>query len=269
MSSPQRPHTGWQASLAASPLIAWRPAQLSLLSDVLRSALAEWAAEWGLPEGWQAEVGCASAQASGGGADSWSCLGRSGGGHTWLSAAASEQDRLAEALFPGAGAPTELLLEIVEACRCDARTRLASALLLAQAAGDLRALPSSLVAPWSGAVLASLPWGGRMLLEGAVVERLLRSRGEWPSPVRHRLSPVVPLAQAIASLAVPVQVRLEACDVAIGSLQDLQPGDVLRLRHRLDAPAAVVAGNGEALFTGFLARSRGRKAVELAPAGVR
>jgi hypothetical protein len=269
MSSPQRPHTGWQASLVASPLIAWRSAQLSLLSDVLRSALVEWAAEWGLPDGWDAEVGCASAQASGGAAQSWSCLGRSGEGHTWISAAPREQDQLAEALFPGAGAPTELLLEIVEACRCDVTARLASALLLEQAAGGPRAIPSSLFAPWSGAVLASLPWGGRMLLEGVVVERLLRSRGEGSSPARRRVSPVVPLAQAMASLAVPVQVRLEACDVAIGSLQDLQPGDVLRLRHRLDAPAAVTAGHGEALFTGFLARSRGRKAIELAPAGVR
>jgi flagellar motor switch protein FliM len=68
-------------------------------------------------------------------------------------------------------------------------------------------------------------------------------------------------------LTLPLQVRLEACEVDIGRLQDLQPGDVVRLPHRLDAPAAVVGPGGQPLFGGYLVRRRGRKAVELAPVG--
>lgn len=268
MNSPQRADKAWQASVAASPLMAWRTGQLSLVAGVMRSVLADWAAEWGLPRSWYAEVGCAPASDLA--AEAWSCLGRSEEGDAWYSPASREQELLAEALFPGASALTELLLEIGEACRRNVRERLASSLLLQETADDPLAIPGSLFAPWSGALLASLPWGGCVLLEGAVADRLLRSRGALPAAAARRgVSPVVPLAQAIASTSIPVHVHLEGCEVAIGSLQDLQPGDVLRLRHRLDAPATVMADNGETLFDGFLARSRGRKAVELAPAGAR
>jgi hypothetical protein len=268
MNSPQRADKAWQASVAASPLMAWRTGQLSLFAGVMRSVLADWAAGWGLPGSWFADVGCAPASDLA--AETWSCLGRSEEGNAWFSPAFREQELLADALFPGASPLTELLLEIGEACRRDVKARLASALLLQEAADDPHALPGSVFAPWSGAVLASLPWGGRVLLEGAAAARLLRSRGGLPAAAARRgVSPVVPLAQAIASMSIPVQVHLEGCDVAIGSLQDLQPGDVLRLRHRLDAPATLMADNGETLFDGFLARSRGRKAVELAPAGAR
>jgi hypothetical protein len=64
-----------------------------------------------------------------------------------------------------------------------------------------------------------------------------------------------------------VRVHLEGCELALGVLQDLRPGDLLRVRHRVDAPASVHAPQGALLFRGFLAARGGSKAVELAPVG--
>jgi len=270
MNSPQRSGVTWQAGTAATPLMAWRTAQLSSVAGGMASALAAWAADWGLPAWWHGSVDCVPAPASAprAAAGTWTVLGRSGAGHAWFSPSAREPEQMSQALFAGASPLTELLLDIGEACRRDVLARLVSALLLEDAADDPEAVASSAFAPWRGSVLASLPWGACVLMEAAVVARLLRAGAQAPAPAAGRAaSPLVPLTQAIASMTIPVQVHLTGCDLAIGSLRDLQPGDVLRLRHRLGAPAAVAAGEGRALFGGFLARSRGRKAIELAPAG--
>ena len=164
---------------------------------------------------------------------------------------------------------TDVLLEIAESCQRDALTRLAPALRL-EGADDLPEISGAVFAPWSGSVLAVLPGGGHMLMQGGVVERLLQVVDQPPaSAARTRAAPLVSLTQAMASMSLPIQVQLEGCELAIASLQDLQAGDVLRLRHRLDAPLAVTADGGKLLFGGFLARSRGRKVIELAPAGAR
>jgi hypothetical protein len=118
--------------------------------------------------------------------------------------------------------------------------------------------------PWSGALLVSLPLCGDVLLDAALVRAVLPARPVAAGAAGAR-APLVPLHRAAAALTLPLQVRLEACEVDIGNLQDLQPGDVVRLPHRLDAPAAVVGRDGQPLFGGYLVRRRGRKAVELAP----
>ncbi|HEY0824824.1 MAG TPA: FliM/FliN family flagellar motor C-terminal domain-containing protein, partial [Ramlibacter sp.] len=124
------------------------------------------------------------------------------------------------------------------------------------------------LSPWSGSVLVSLPGGARVLLGAALVRILVAwaddagaSQAAWSAP-----TPRVPVDRALAGIALNLQVHLEGCELSVGSLQDLQIGDVLRLQHRVDAPAAVTLPDGAPLFNGFLARTRGRKAVELAPA---
>jgi hypothetical protein len=169
--------------------------------------------------------------------------------------------QLARALFGAAEACTPVLAEVVAMCRADAHARLADALQLARCDGE--GPPAGAWRPWSGALLASLPMGWRVLLDAALVRSLL------PPPAREAPAtpaPLVPLQRAAAALALPLQVHLEGCEVDIGSLQDLRPGDVVRLPHPLDAPAAVVARDGQPLFGGYLVRRRGRKAVELVPA---
>ena len=75
----------------------------------------------------------------------------------------------------------------------------------------------------------------------------------------------VNVASVVADFPMRLRVQLEACELDVGSLRELQVGDVLRLRHRIEMPAWVHTAGGDPLFSGFLVRSRGRKAVELAP----
>jgi flagellar motor switch protein FliN len=76
--------------------------------------------------------------------------------------------------------------------------------------------------------------GWRVLLDAALVRSLL------PPPAREAPvtpAPLVPLQRAAAALALPLQVHLEGCEVDIGSLQDLRPGDVVRLQVRVGEAA--------------------------------
>jgi flagellar motor switch protein FliM len=61
-----------------------------------------------------------------------------------------------------------------------------------------------------------------------------------------------------------VEARLLACELDVATLQRVRIGDVVRLPHPLDRPLTVHGADDRSLFTGFLARSGGRKAIELA-----
>ena len=243
---------------SARRLVAWRDTELVQLGRLLQDAVQAWAAEWGLPPSWQGSVHCACASTPDAGAP-WQCLAGEAGASAWLASGERSADALAQALV-GAVAVTPLLRELGEACRRDQQERLLATLRLGESEARGASAPN-FPGRWSGNVVAALPGGARLLIEATAVERLLRPAPAKPS----RAGALVPLAHAFADLAFPLQVRLEGCDLDLGSLQDLQPGDVLRLRHRLDVPASVCGAGGDALFQGFLARSRGRRAIELVP----
>lgn len=109
-----------------------------------------------------------------------------------------------------------------------------------------------------------LPCEASLLLEAQVVQRLA-ARSEPPaSRAVGRDPPLASLATALAPVALPLQVALEGCELGLAELQGLKPGDVLRLGHRVQAPADVRDLAGRVLFSGWLAASRGHLAVELA-----
>jgi hypothetical protein len=158
-----------------------------------------------------------------------------------------------------------LLTEAIAACMRDAGSRLASALDPGPGAkGEVDALLPS--GKWSGAVAAFLPCGSSVLMEGECVERALRSASAPARPPRDAAPALVPLLEAARASAVRLEARLCACELDLALLQRLRPGDVIRLPHPLDRPISVHGADGRALFDGFLARSHGLRALELAPA---
>jgi hypothetical protein len=266
MSAREQASGPWHAHAAARPLVAWSDNQLGVLGRTVDRALAGWAADWGLRAPWTAPVRCgAPAQAEG---SAWEWLAGAGETASWTCSGKSAAQELTRALFAGAADATPLLLEIGQACWDDALGRVRAMLPLSAADGAPAEPGAWALAPWGGSALVDLPAGARLLLQAAVVRACVDAAGPAPqaaTPVRSGPA-TVPVERALAASALQLQVQLDGCELDVGSLQDLQVGDVLRLRHALDAPAAVSLADGVPLFTGFLARSRGRKAVEIAQA---
>lgn len=87
----------------------------------------------------------------------------------------------------------------------------------------------------------------RVLIEGAVAPE-----GEEP-----------PLSGALPDLEVPMSIRLRTSQVPAAQLASLQPGDVIRLDHRIDEPARGEVG-GHHLVAARLGRRGRRLAVQIA-----
>lgn len=253
---------------AAHPLRFWRADQLHAMEHVLGRCLRAWAGDWGLAE----DLVCADCRRmtarDGEAASQGIALRGANGAAAWFHAQAW-MDALPELLLGAAIGSSGIAVEVVRACIDDARLRLAQALDLAPARSDgvppLRRRDS-----WSGEVGVLLPFGGSLLLNAEAVEACLRHGGSVPpSPCTPRpagASVAMPLLLAASEQRLPVHAQLASCEVDLGVLQDLQPGDVLRIPHRLDAPLQVRAESGATLFNGYLASSRGRKVLELAAA---
>lgn len=254
----------WQRDVPARALRAWSGEQLSLLARNAGDVLSGWAADWGLAAGWSDPVCCTPAQA---GPGAWTCLGGEGDMAAWTGSGDGWVSELTAALFGGTPQVTPLLQEIADACREDALGRLRSFLHLP--AHGVPAEPSAaLLSSWGGAVVLDLPFGWRVLLACGLVQAATAaakgaSASQARGPQRAALSAI---GDAIGARELRMQVQLEGCEVDIGTLQDLQVGDVLRLRQGLDLPAAVSLAGGAPICRGFLVRSRGRKAIELARA---
>lgn len=73
---------------------------------------------------------------------------------------------------------------------------------------------------------------------------------------------VPPLAETLPDLEVPMSVRLRTSQVPTAQLAALQPGDVIRLEHRIDEPARGEVG-GHHLVSARLGRRGRRLAVQI------
>lgn len=246
--------TPWRSAAGARPLVAWRSAQLQRVADLLQAVCVAWAEEWGIDLAGTPEATCQPADAVAAGP--WQPLAQ--GDAAWQREAGFAR-AVALALW-STEACTPVAAAVLHSCRRDllARLRAAGRWL---APGD--AIPPTVAAapPWSGRVVVILPLGMTLLLDAGAMRQLLGDEAG------RRLAPqpaVTSVAAALARSRLGVRVRLEGCEMALGSLKDLRLGDVLRLGHRVGAPALVEA-QGCCAFGGFLVRSGGRKAVELAP----
>lgn len=250
---------------AARDLRFWRAEQLRALERLLDQALRPWALDWGLDET-RVWVRCGPAEEDDAAIDDTALRGDRGS-MAWLGARKWAGVLVAE-LFGNAGGAGEIAREIEAACIEDASRRLALALGMRDTVpqeSTSASMPRRRTA-WCGDVRASLPFGGLLLLNAGAVEACLRRAGMPAKASATHVAPAsltLPLLQAAAGQRMGLRAQLAPCEVDLGVLQDLQPGDVLRIPHRIDAPLQVCSESGTPLFSGYLASSRGRKALEL------
>lgn len=263
MSRAHLPQGCWRSNVAVRALRAWTRRQLASLECTLAGVLCGWRSDWGLAAAQYGATPCVLAEpVIAANAAQW--LGGDRDAAAWVLPAGSEAHELAASLFDGTPQVTPLLEEIGAACWSDLIGRMRVALRLT--GGEPQSPSASATAPWSGSLVVGLPHGSRLLLGGALVQSMVDAVPATPDACARGRMPRVPVERALAASGVELHVQLQGCELAVGSLRDLQIGDVVRLGHRLDAPAAVMLPDGTPLFSGFLARSRGRKTVELAAA---
>lgn len=243
------------------PLRAWRDADLVRVAGIVQSACDAWARDWEVSD--DTNIACQGAAREMATGNEWRSLGRHGDARAWMRWGAEEDARLAAGWFNVAAASTPVVRDLVAACRTALMQCLARALRLGES-GDDQPPAEGVFARWSGAVTASLSCGGMLLMDAGVMQSLAHAR----SAVRAR-GGLVGIGAAMGSAPIDLRVELQGCDLALGALQSLRPGDVLRLSHRVDAPATIFDDRGHAVFRGWLARMRGRRAVELAALGPR
>lgn len=251
MNSGQHRGGAWQRRGDARRLACADAGQLQHVQRVLQEAEDAWRAAWGVPAAMT--VRCESLLAADAGTP-WDVLGQKPGATVHVRWSAPAQ----APLYSPADEPGPLAVLANAACRDDRVARLVSTLLLDHPAWTAaEALGPS--GRWSGSVRAVLGCGTELRLDAGAVALLSAPR----PPLDAALPALVPVLQAAAGRRLRVQARLADCTIELGRLQDLQPGDVVRLDHRLEAPLSLHACDG-AVFTGFLAAHRGRKALELA-----
>lgn len=233
-----------------------------MLAGRIDAVLASWASDWGIPPALRTAVAFGPVEAAG--EVPWQVLGGAGTGAAWTHSADDTRTQLARALFRGLPHVTALIGEIAQDCWSDALSRLRTSLALTDT-GACAGPAASTFSAWSGSVALRLPFGAHLLLAADVVRPIAAAEATAPATARVLASrPLLGIPEAIGNRELRVEVQLEGCDIEMGVLQDLQLGDVLRLRQQLDKPASVSVADGAAVFSGFLVRSRGRKAIELA-----
>lgn len=262
-------HSGrvWRQVDTAKPLRAWRSEQLEQLVAAVGDAVIAWERAWGL--GAHAQSGVVWAcSADGQDPDgAWQCLDACSGVRAWIALPDGFGDRLAHRLWQAEAASGPIANSVLDACHEDLLGRVCS-LIGASRVSDGIECPRLRLGAWSGSVLVTVPSGPRLLFEAAAVARLLRSAQQERShdtAAGRALPPIMGVTQALRSRRLVTRVLLAGCDLQLGALQDLRPGDVVRLQHRLDTPVTVTDASDRPLFAGFLARSRGRRAIQLSP----
>jgi flagellar motor switch/type III secretory pathway protein FliN len=249
--------TIWQRGRTGLPLRAWRDAQHAALADALSCAMRDWERAWSLPAA-SDRIRCVAATADAQ-EQGWRPLAAKATAKAWFRRGTLADALLARALWDIELATTPIACAVQASCAQDLLARLAAALRLEADRDGAEGPPGGC---WSGALGAELPWDLRVLVNVQAVEALVGTAS--PTARAQTRAPLVALHRAISHRPVALSVHLTDCEIALGSLRDLQVGDVLRLEHALDAPLQVRDTEGNALFDAALARSRGLKAVEIA-----
>lgn len=247
------------SSADGKPLCFWRDGRLRALAARIDTALNGWSHAWGLPAAASATV-CVPATAQ----EELSpvrSLGRHGDAAGWMLDNGPRRCGTTAPLFSEAPGAASIAAELAQACDSDFLSRLRTALALEETAPE--APPVHAYRPWSGWVLARLPREVVLLLSPQVVASVA-GQPAASSPAA-KGEPVVAVREALAATPCRIRVELEECEFGLGVLNQLRCGDVLRLKHRLDAPAIARHADGHALFDGYLVRRGSRRALELKP----
>lgn len=200
----------------------------------------------------------------------WTVVGRVRG----VQGVALVRSELSFALFgEGDAPPSSAASEVLDSAWRDFLDRVCSSLAgpsaTAAAPWPTTMSPGPALAPWSGALVARVPWWDarlELLLSAEAVERLVPAA---PRPVLAAGQPIQQLWHALSNRALQLLVELEAFDVELGALASLHPGHVLGTTHGVDRPLRVmVRGQADArrshLCSGLLGRLGDARAVALA-----
>lgn len=118
--------------------------------------------------------------------------------------------------------------------------------------------PSAPGAPFGDRLLLSIRGQGPLLyvlIDAALLERFLPPLPAKPALVNRQA--------AIGKAKIKLQVRLPLVSLAVGEMNSLQPGDILRARTELAQPLSLVSEQDEMLAEGYLARQQGHLALQL------
>ncbi len=273
-------------SRARTRPLRWRePSERSVVAERLAAAVRLWQEAWGVDPAdrlGRLEVRCGSPeQEAGAPAAQWQEL--AGAPGAWwlvagsargLSGAALARSELALALFGEGEVPSSLAAsEVVEAAWCDLLQRLHSVVPKPQGGPPspwpAPASPESTLAPWSGALVATLPWWEaeiRVLLSADAIERLVPPSTR-PAPGRGQ--GLQPLWKVLSNRRVKLRIELEPFEVELGALTHLQAGYVLGTTHVLEQPLLVSVraeedAGASLLCSAHLGRLGESRAIELA-----
>jgi hypothetical protein len=251
----------WRSAPQATAVLAWRDADADRVAGIVATALERWAMDWDLPAPAATPGRCLPASANPQQGSAWRPFARSEAGTAWIHGPAERECLVPVSWLPEVPATTPVVQAVEAERERDVQARIASALQLEPASAPCL-LPDTVWSRWSGALVAQIPGGCSLLLEAGVVRRLL-----GPPVSRPARRALVPVDAAMAARPLRVEVELDGCELPLGELAGLQLGDVLRLRHPVDHPARVRHAGADFLFHAWLARSRGRRAVEFAAPG--
>jgi hypothetical protein len=240
--------------------------QLRALGEALEAVFREWKGDWGLVFPGAERVECTPALPERRTGATY-LASRGTEAAAWLIVPSDFSLQLAAVLFGGEPRAGSVSKGVLAACEEDWLARVSVALRVERADPSAVSKEPACHSFWAGWVRADLPLQACVLMNAEAVDMVLRSGGEdigRGKATRERGLALVTLADALADASIALHVHLEGCEVDVGVLQELQLGDVVRVRHRLEEPATVRSAAGEVLFAGYLARRRGHKAVELA-----
>jgi hypothetical protein len=269
MATSPSPLLGGSAAARARPLVWWNATQLQHVASRVNAAWMQWARDWVLDVPSEAVVRCEHATGS-----SYSValspLGSRHDAAAWIAEMADDVPGIERFLFPSSslgsgGTRGEMAKTVARGAMAALRDTLKASLLL-ESDVDSVALPAfdawsgSLVVSFSGAA-SDLPM---LLLNAPCVDAILSlvpaPAIRRPQAVRGSLTSAV---KALSDRRLSIQVELQPCQIDVGSLAGLHPGDILPIPHTLDSPLRVSA-DGIALCSGFLGKHEGFKAIELA-----
>jgi hypothetical protein len=257
----------------------WSSAQLEQILIPLRAASDEWSRGWlRREEGRRAAVvGAMAHERTALSGSRWMPLGTRGGALAWIDVADAEAvATVSRALFatdassePTHAHPPTIAHAVAKKSWMELRSGLLGALLLDGVVEQERPEPG-LFKPWSGAVVIELPRIAgtpvAILVNRACAEALVQrgaARTRSIQPIRGRQYEPVPVISALAPRKIGLRVELNECELELGSLQNLQIGDVVPLPHGLHVPLRLNLAHGATVCNAFLGRRGELKAIKL------
>ena len=245
-------------------LYGWSTRQLEAVAGLLTPAWDAWCAAWGIAhtgppacEPFTAQHGMAS----------WTMAAGLDGRNAWLHETSSAQ--LGRSLFGLQNEPrTAAAREVVQACLDDLRRMVSEALALVASSGAAAVDTLPAAGRWDGSVIFAFPLTGQfplqLVLNAACVAGLVPIKANGVATLEAPRAKLIALETALAGQALRLTIELNACELDLGTLRELDVGDVLPLKHALETPARVLGDGGRHVCDAYLGRTGSRKAAELA-----